>query len=74
MTITPEEWYFISEARRDAYLCQAVARGRQVKRKTILNGRVLFRFIADCPKDCELDAVHVGRLFTVVDIDRRAGK
>ena len=68
-----QDWYFISEARRDEYLARAVARGRQVKRATV-HGGVQHRFIADRPLGMTADNdIYHAKLYTVVEIDRRKG-
>ena len=64
---------FVSEAKRDEYLCKLIAKGYQVKRKVVWGHRIDIRFVGDrvnalTPEEAE------GVLYTIQDIDRRKGK
>ncbi len=67
--LPPKYPYFISEAKRDAYLNKLIGKGHQVRAIVIPDG-VKYKHIADAGPDL----VYQGGVYTVEDIDKRVGK
>ncbi len=71
--LPPKYPYFISEAKRDAYLDKLIGKGHRV-RAIVVYGGMRYMLIADAPVAGDLDLVYFDELYTVEDIDKRVGK